>query len=130
MAQGNNIEGFTAVGYVRISDADQSNFSIEGQKANMLDFCKRFKVNLQQIFTDDGRSGANFDRDGWRDLEQTVKSSRKKINLVLVYAYDRFSRNAGEALMMISKFEQRHECVVISTTQYMGISVKDPSRDA
>lgn len=126
MAHGNNIEGFTAVGYVRISDADQSNFSIEGQKANLLDFCKRFKVNLQQIFTDDGRSGANFDRDGWRDLEQTVKSSRKKINLVLVYAYDRFSRNAGEALMMISKFEQRHECVVISTTQYMGLSVKDP----
>ena len=64
MAQGNNLENFTAVGYVRISDADQSTFSIEGQKANLLDFCKRFKVNLQQIFTDDGRSGANFDRDG------------------------------------------------------------------
>ena len=81
MAQGNNIEWFTAVGYVRISDADQSNFSIEGQKSNLLDFCKRFKVNLQQVFTDDGRSGANFDREGWRDLEQTVKSSRKKITL-------------------------------------------------
>ena len=84
MAQGNNIEGFTAVGYVRISDADQSTFSIEGQAAGIRDFCKRHNIELQQVFADEGRSGSNFDREGWRELEKTVKASRQKINGLLL----------------------------------------------
>ena len=51
-----------AIGYVRISTEDQSNFSIDGQQKLIAEYCTKKGIELLNMFTDEGQSAKNFDR--------------------------------------------------------------------
>ena len=83
-----------AIGYIRISTKDQSNFSLSGQEKYIRDFCEKHNYELATVFKDDGQSAKNFDRPDWKALEQFIKENNSVTTLV-VAKYDRFSRNVS-----------------------------------
>ena len=82
--------------YLRISDKDQSAYSLDYQERSTNDYCSRHNLNPVKIFTDNGESSYTFDRGQWNKLEKQIKEN--KIEYIIVYHLDRFSRNLSEAL--------------------------------
>lgn len=115
-----------AIGYIRISTKDQSNFSISGQVRSITEYCERSGVELVATFTDDGKSAKSFDRPDWQKLEEFVKKNYKDVDSLIVLKFDRFSRNTMEALQMIEKLEERYSIRVISVMEPIALHPKSP----
>lgn len=115
-----------AIGYIRISTKDQSNFSIEGQESYIRSFCEREKINLLEIFKDDGFSAKSFDRPSWKELENFISKHHNQINYLVVCKYDRFSRNAAEGLNMIEKLEKKYKIIILSVFERIHIDHHSP----
>ena len=115
-----------AIGYVRISTKEQSNYSLSGQRADITHYCQRNDIDLLGVFEDDGQSAKNFDRLIWQQLEQYIKLNHAGIDYLIVYKYDRFSRNLTEALSMIDKLEKKYKIIILSVTEHLGVHPKSP----
>jgi site-specific DNA recombinase len=87
--------------YIRISEEDQSNFSLSGQEKMNKDFAEKHNIEVVQAFIDDGYSAKNFDRPNWRALEKSLAQNKNKIDYLIVTKYDRLIRNAAEGLAFI-----------------------------
>jgi DNA invertase Pin-like site-specific DNA recombinase len=91
--------------YLRLSVADNGNTeanSIENQQKYIEENLCRFEnINVVKIFTDNGFSGTNFNRDAWQELFSDIQS--KKINCVIVKDFSRLGRNFIETSNMIEK---------------------------
>ncbi len=110
--------------YVRLSNKDnggKSEDGIENQLALLLDFIKQFecmenlsesmselsvkKIESIEIYMDNGQTGTDFERQGWKRMMEDVKKGR--INCIIVKDLSRFARNyleAGEYLEEIFPF--------------------------
>ncbi len=115
-----------AIGYIRISTKDQSNFSLSAQEKYIRDFCERQGYDLLNVYKDDGISAKNFDRPDWKDLERFVKTNHHGVSIVVVAKYDRFSRNVSEALQMIEMLENRYKIRIISVMEPIGLHPHSP----
>ena len=115
-----------AIGYARISTADQSNFSISGQQEYIIQHCERSGFHLLDVFLDEGQSAKNFDRANWKELEKYIKANFKKVDYLIVSKYDRFSRNVAEALNMIDTLEKKYQIKVISVMEPIALHPDSP----
>lgn len=115
-----------AIGYCRISDHDQSNWSISGQQEMITEYCTKNGIELVAVFTDQGESAKNFDRSDWKLLESFVKKNHQQVDFLLVMAWTRFSRNTQEALAMIEQLEQRYKIRIISITEPLQMHPDSP----
>lgn len=93
----------TAIGYIRLSDEDQSNYSLDGQRRQILEYCQRNNLQLLKIYEDNGQSSYTFDRKAFSDLEKEIKQAQ----YLVVYHLDRFSRNMAEAMIKIKQYLER-----------------------
>jgi site-specific DNA recombinase len=115
-----------AIGYARISDFDQSNWSIGGQQDLIKDYCRKNDIELVAIFTDEGQSAKNFDRSDWKELEKFVRKNFDNVDYLLVMAWTRFSRNTAEALQMIEQLEKKFSIRVISINEPIHLHPDSP----
>lgn len=115
-----------AIGYVRISDKDQSNFSITGQADIIRSYCSKNDMEVISLFTDEGESAKNFDRPDWKQLEQFVKANHAQVDILLVAKFDRFSRNVAEALQMIERLENKYSIRVLSAMEPISMHPSSP----
>jgi site-specific DNA recombinase len=100
-----------AVAYIRLSDEDQSNYSIDSQERHIKEYCNRNGLELLNIYKDNGQSSYTFDRKAFGVLEKEIKQAQ----YLIVYHLDRFSRNMAEAMIKIKQYLER------------GIRVRDVS---
>lgn len=100
-----------AIGYIRLSDEDQSNYSIPSQERHIKEYCTRNSLQLLKIYKDNGQSSYTFDRKAFGALEKEIKEAQ----FLVVYHLDRFSRNMAEAMIKIKQYLER------------GIRVRDVS---
>lgn len=115
-----------AIAYIRISDKDQSNFSLAGQEKYIRDYCLKNNMTLREVFTDDGKSAKNFDRPDWKKLEQFIQQHHKNVDNLIVVKYDRFSRNAAEGLRKIELLEHKFRIIIVSVFEQMFIDYDSP----
>lgn len=115
-----------AIGYIRISTEDQSNFSIDGQERLIVEFCQKQNIQLINLFKDEGQSAKNFDRINWKNLEAFIKTNYKEIDTLIVAKYDRFSRNLREALTTIETLENKYNITIVSVNENIGLHPKSP----
>jgi len=115
-----------AIGYIRISIKDQSNFSLPGQERYIRDFCEKNNIECLKIFEDHGRSAKNFDRPNWKALQQFVKENHKSVDILIVAKYDRFSRNVSESLQMIELLENTYGVKILSVMEPIMLHPKSP----
>jgi DNA invertase Pin-like site-specific DNA recombinase len=85
--------------YTRVSSLDQHP---EMQKAELVDYVKRRGWNLCKVYTDKGVSGAVERR---RGLDALLTDCRqKKIDIVVVWKFDRFARSLKQLLNALELF--------------------------
>ena len=81
--------------YIRLSrEDDDKNYeseSITNQKSLLLQYAKENNLRVYDIYIDDGFSGTNFDRPGFKRLIKDIEN--KKINMVITKDMSRLGRD-------------------------------------
>ena len=116
-----------AIGYVRISKRDQSHYSLEFQEDRIKEYCERNKVNLVSIYKDDGECSYSFDRPDYIALESFIKEHKGKVQYLIIWDHDRFSRNLPEALTKIEQLEKKHGLKVLEYSEPIDLDTSDPN---
>lgn len=80
--------------YCRLSREDEKNIvssSIINQEMLLREYIKKHNFSLYKVYTDDGYSGGNFNRPGFKRMIDDIND--KKIDIVLVKDLSRLGRN-------------------------------------
>ena len=80
--------------YLRLSKDDMQqgeSMSISNQRAILTDYCNKHQLTICKIYADDGYSGTNFDRPGFRALLEDVEHGI--INMVITKDLSRLGRD-------------------------------------
>ena len=93
-----------AIIYSRVSTDEQAEkgFSLRHQKQVLQTYCTLNKIKVVKHFQEDF-SAKNFNRPEWKNLMEYATRNKKQIDKILFTKWDRFSRNAEEALTVIRK---------------------------
>ncbi len=106
----------TAVIYARYSSDSQTEQSIEGQLRVCQEYARTHDIIILNTYIDRAMTGTNDNRP---DFQRMIKeSSRREWNYVLVYKFDRFSRNKYETAMH-KKTLKDNGTKVISATEFV-----------
>jgi len=122
----NNLSGKRAVLYRRVSTSEQKDRgnSLSTQEAMLSEFCKTNSIEIINDFDED-YSAKDFGRPGFSNLLKYVADKRNKIELLLIYKWDRFSRNSRLGINMIHQLNGMG-VEVNSSTQW--INHDDPNQ--
>lgn len=107
-----------AVIYIRVSDPSQiDNNSLATQRESCERFAKIKGFEVVKVFSEEGKSAKHINtRPILRDLLSFVCKKPNRISAVLVYKFDRFSRNVEEGLATISVLA-KYQVEVLSATE-------------
>ncbi len=108
--------------YARVSTAKQQlNENIASQIAALKDYAARhdYQIGPQEIYQDDGYSGATLDRPALDRLRDAVAQGR--IEAVIILSPDRLARQFAYQYIVVEEFE-RAGCKVIFTNHRFGSS--------
>lgn len=114
------------IAYLRISNDRQSNHSIAGQQMMVQSWCERNEVEIVDVFKDVGFSARNFDRPDFKRLYRFIEQHYRTVDHLLVFAFDRFSRDAGEAIVAIKKLQRQFAIKVVSVSEGVTFDADDP----
>lgn len=89
------------IGYCRVSTTLQieKDNSIKNQTKQIKDYCKRFDLELVDVFVDEGVSGLKSDRDGLNQLLDIV--NKGNIDGIVVYSLSRLGRKLSNVIEWI-----------------------------
>lgn len=105
-----------AVIYARYSSDSQSEQSIEGQVRVITDYARKNNLPIIEQYIDRAISGTREDRP---EFQRMVRDAKKKLfGYVLVYRYDRFSRDRLNSLLY-KKELKKVGVKVVSVTEYI-----------
>lgn len=105
----------TAVIYARYSSENQTEQSIEGQIHVCQEYALRNNILILNTYIDRAMSGTNDNRP---DFQRMIKDSAKREwNYVLVYKFDRFSRNKYETAIHKKTLKDNGVKVMSATEQ-------------
>ena len=114
-----------AYGYVRLSDRDSSFNSPDMQAAGITAYCRNNNIKLVDIFFDNGKSGANFNRPEFQKFEAAIRQN-KKAGYLIVSNLDRFSRaELLPALLKLQEIEEGCGVKVLTTADRIDQDTKD-----
>ncbi|PZR23792.1 MAG: hypothetical protein DI539_02130 [Flavobacterium psychrophilum] len=90
--------------YSRVSTDEQAEFgfSLRHQEQVLTTYCNQ-NLHLVAMHFEEDFSAKNFNRPEWKKLTDYVTKNKKTIKRILFTKWDRFSRNAEEALTVIKK---------------------------
>lgn len=120
---GANIIGDFAVIYTRVSSKEQAdnNLSLEIQKKFCIEYSERNKLKVKGYFGGTYESAKTDERNEFNRMLRFVKNQKEKINYILVYTLDRFSRSGGNAIYIASELKKLG-IQIVSVTQPMDAS--------
>jgi DNA invertase Pin-like site-specific DNA recombinase len=91
----------TAYLYLRVNTPMQNPTELMREQEEALrKYCRENEITADKVFKDHASAGT-FNRPGWQQLVIDLTNSTGKPDLILFTTWDRFSRNAPEALTMI-----------------------------
>ena len=92
--------------YKRVSTDEQADkgYSLRAQEEKLEQYCSQRGLNIVGRYQDD-HSAKTFDRPQFKKLLTFAKANKNKIDALLFIKWDRFSRDATDALNMIRTFK-------------------------
>ena len=105
-----------AVIYARYSSDSQTEQSIEGQLRVCNEYARTHDILVLKTYIDRAMTGTNDKRPGFRQMIE--ESAKKEWDYVLVYKFDRFSRNRFETAIH-KKTLKDNGVKVVSATEYV-----------
>ena len=115
-----------AIRYLRFSQLEQSNGSIERQELYTDQWLQFNNVELVDTFIDRGKSARTFDRPDFIKLKDFITKHHRTVDYLLVDQLDRFSRDAGEAMSMVKLLQQKYSIQVVSVTEGITFDYDTP----
>ena len=116
----------TAVIYARYSSNSQTEQSIEGQLRVCHDYAVKNNIIILHEYIDRAMTGTNDKRPDFKKM--IADSSKKQWECVLVYKFDRFSRNQYESVIHEYALEQNGVKLISATepipTESIGAFMK------
>lgn len=102
---------------VRVSTDDQvKNFSLESQEKHCRDLAASKNLFVKRVFREEGVSAKNANgRPVLLELIRYCLDKKNDISTVIVYKYDRWSRNTGEGLELIALLAKQGVEVISAT---------------
>lgn len=95
--------------YIRVSTDEQATkgYSLRYQKDALLRYCQSNNIQVHKIFSEDC-SAKTFNRPEWREMISELQQIRKESRpeQILFTKWDRFSRNIGNAYVMLEKLNR------------------------
>lgn len=87
-------------GYIRVSTGTQAmhGYSLQEQREALINA----GVEANRIFEDAGRTGTNFQREGWINLTKAVREG----DSIVCYSMDRIGRNFNEIVLNMNALEK------------------------
>lgn len=84
--------------YTRVSTEEQaaSGYSLDAQEDTCRDYCKKQGWNVIQVFREEGESAKTAARTQLIKLLEYCRKNKGKVDILLVYKLDRFSRNTSD----------------------------------
>ena len=127
-----NINKIYNVGiYIRLSREDEEKTyeseSITNQKSLLLQYVKENNLRVYDIYVDDGYSGTNFDRPGFKRLIDDIES--KKINMVITKDMSRLGRDYIGTGNLIEKYFPEHNIRYIAVTDNIDTFLDNSNND-
>jgi DNA invertase Pin-like site-specific DNA recombinase len=115
----NNINKSYNVGiYIRLSREDDDkqlmSESIINQKSLLLQYTKENNLKVYDIYIDDGYSGTNFDRPGFKRLISDIENN--KVNMVITKDMSRLGRDYITTGELVEKYFPTHSVRYIAIT--------------
>lgn len=89
--------------YIRISDDDQSFYSIENQEVDIKTWCDRNGYTIPKTFIDNGYSARNFNRPGFKEMIEVLKHNKDGVTTIAIAKWKRWGRNLEESWHWIWK---------------------------
>lgn len=111
--------------YARVSSAKQQrNENIASQVAAIEEYARRhdYQISPQNVYKDDGCSGARLDRPALDRLRDAV--AQGELEAVLILSPDRLARQFAYQYLVVEEFE-RAGCAVVFTSHSFGSSPAD-----
>ena len=106
-----------AVAYARYSSDRQSDQSIDGQLRVINDYASKNGITLVEIYIDRALTGRSDDRP---EFQRMIRDSKARgFGQVLVYKFDRFSRDRYDSLMYKRELK-KNGVKVTSVTEYIS----------
>lgn len=103
-----------AYGYARLSREEATanlSASIENQMQYLRDYCTSSQIVLLDIFIDDGYSGSNFDRPGFKKLIAALETG--KANMVITKDLSRLGRDMRESSYYAEEYFPEHGIIYL-----------------
>lgn len=110
-------EGQITACYDRLSQEDEAagdSDSILNQRALLLKYCTDHHFQNIRFFSDDGYSGTNFDRPGFREMMELVEQGRVKA--IIVKDHSRLGRNRLVVGALMERFTEDYGVRYIAVT--------------
>lgn len=97
----------TAIIYVRVSTDEQSEkgYSLKHQEDRLRQYCQHQNIEVIRFYKE-YHSAKTFERPAFNELLAFLKKNKQAVDLLLFLKWDRFSRNAGDAYMMINRLNK------------------------
>lgn len=108
-----------AIIYVRVSTEEQKKkgYSLAGQTQECLAYAQRMGYEVNNIFTDEGKSAKDLNRPNLQRMLQYIKSNSKKIDAVIFWKWDRLSRGETSDYVELENIFNKHGIVPLSTME-------------
>jgi DNA invertase Pin-like site-specific DNA recombinase len=98
--------------YVRVSTADQTTAA---QESELKRYAERRGWKIFKVYADRGQSGAKTSRPALDELMKDVR--RMRLDVVLVWKFDRFARSLKHLIAALEEFKERRVEFVSCTEQ-------------
>ncbi len=94
--------------YTRVSSKEQmdNNQSLEWQKKYCVEYATKQQFNIKGYFGGTYESAKSDERKEFNRMLKFVKASKEKIDFILVYSLDRFSRTGDSAIYIASELKK------------------------
>ena len=103
-------------------ERERESGSISTQRAFLTRFCEENGINIHNIYADDGYSGANFDRPGWKKMIKDIEDG--KINMVIVKDLSRLGRVSSKVTYYTDEYFPEHRVRFVAVADAIDSSGK------
>ena len=105
--------------YVRVSSKEQvSGFSLDSQEKVCREYSKRSEHEVLDIFREEGESAKTADRTALQKMLRFCDVNKRKIDRVIVYKVDRFSRAVADYLALKAQLNKMNITLVSATESF------------
>lgn len=112
-----------AVIYARISREDQSAYSLEEQVRECKSYIEKEKMELVNVYIDDGFSAKNMNRP---QLTQMLADMREnKFDVFIIWRLDRLTRDTLDGLTMVNTIFKKYDVSFVSINEDIDTSTPD-----